>query len=145
VECFSRRSSSRRSGPVLPRWSARPGSPRFWHSPSRGRRSWSSRSRIGRRGRGSRLRPRGRPMPTESFLAAGLLLAAPILLAALGELVVERAGVLNIGVEGTMLAGAFAAALAAQATDSPGFGALAAAVAGVFVALVFVAAALVLG
>ena len=49
----------------------------------------------------------------ESFLAAGLVLGTPILLAALGELLVERTGVLNIGVEGVMLGGAFAAALGA--------------------------------
>ena len=42
------------------------------------------------------------------LLVAALMSAAtPILLAATGELVVERAGVLNLGVEGTMYAGAF--------------------------------------
>jgi len=40
------------------------------------------------------------------IIAAALALATPILLAALGELLAERAGVLNLGVEGTMLIGA---------------------------------------
>ena len=45
-----------------------------------------------------------------SFILAGMLAAAtPFLLAALGELVVERAGVLNLGLEGIMALGAVAA------------------------------------
>lgn len=41
------------------------------------------------------------------LLAAGLRLAAPILLAATGEVLVERSGILNLGVEASMLAGGF--------------------------------------
>jgi general nucleoside transport system permease protein len=61
----------------------------------------------------------------EALLDSALRLAAPLLLAALGELLVERAGVLNIGVEGMMLTGAFAAFVAAVATGSPAVGVLA--------------------
>ncbi len=55
----------------------------------------------------------------EAVLEAAVRLAAPLLLAALGELVVERAGVVNIGIEGLMLTGAFAAFAVAVATGSP--------------------------
>jgi len=52
------------------------------------------------------------PLLSTSFLvgllAAGIRFAIPILLAALGEIVTERAGVLNLGLEGIMLAGALA-------------------------------------
>ena len=40
------------------------------------------------------------------LLASLMVAATPILLAAIGELVVERAGVLNLGVEGMMITGA---------------------------------------
>jgi simple sugar transport system permease protein len=79
----------------------------------------------------------------EALLEAALRLAAPLLIAALGELVVERAGVVNIGVEGTMLTGAFAGFATAVATDSAGFGVLAAAAAGCGVGLLFAAFAVV--
>jgi general nucleoside transport system permease protein len=73
-------------------------------------------------------------MLLESFLFAGVALATPILLAAMGELLVERTGILNIGLEGFMLCGAFAAALGASATDSPAIGSLAGAIAGMAMA-----------
>jgi simple sugar transport system permease protein len=43
----------------------------------------------------------------EAFLSSMVAMATPILLAALGELFVEQSGVLNIGIEGAMLAAAF--------------------------------------
>jgi ABC-type uncharacterized transport system permease subunit len=46
-----------------------------------------------------------------SIFSIGIGLMAPILWAALGELVTEQAGVLNVGIEGVMLIGAFAAAI----------------------------------
>lgn len=58
-------------------------------------------------------------------LAASLRLATPILLAALGEIFVERAGILNLGVEGTMLMGALSGFLGAYWTGSLWAGVLA--------------------
>lgn len=43
-----------------------------------------------------------------SLIAAGIRLAVPILLAMLGEIITQRAGVLNLGLEGVMLVGGFA-------------------------------------
>ena len=63
--------------------------------------------------------------------------ATPILFAALGELVVERAGVLNLGVEGMMIGGALAGFAAAHATGSPAIGFAVAAVAGVLLSMIF--------
>ncbi|HWL58826.1 MAG TPA: ABC transporter permease [Paracoccus sp. (in: a-proteobacteria)] len=63
--------------------------------------------------------------------------ATPILFAALGELVVERAGVLNLGVEGMMIGGALAGFAVANATGSPAPGFVAAAVAGAALSMIF--------
>jgi len=49
------------------------------------------------------------------FLAAAVRVATPLLLAATGETVTERGGVINLGLEGMMLAGALAATLGASA------------------------------
>jgi ABC-type uncharacterized transport system permease subunit len=53
-----------------------------------------------------------------NWLMATVRLSTPLLYASLGELVAERAGVLNIGLEGMMLTGAFFAFLATYVTDS---------------------------
>ncbi len=58
----------------------------------------------------------------ENFVIAMLITATPLLLAATGELVTERSGVLNLGVEGMMLMGAvtaFAVALSLQSAPEP--------------------------
>lgn len=57
-----------------------------------------------------------------TWLAASIRLAGPILLAALGELFGESAGVLNVGIEGTMLLGALSSFLLAYLTGSPWLG-----------------------
>jgi ABC-type uncharacterized transport system permease subunit len=49
------------------------------------------------------------------FLAAAIRTATPLALAALGEVLVERAGLINIGLEGALLAGAFGALVGATA------------------------------
>jgi ABC-type uncharacterized transport system permease subunit len=53
-----------------------------------------------------------------SMLATSVAAASPLLLAALGELVVERSGVLNLGIEGIMLLGALTAAAATFGSGS---------------------------
>jgi simple sugar transport system permease protein len=49
------------------------------------------------------------------FLAAAVRVAAPLLIAALGETISERGGVINLGLEGAMLSGALAALLGTEA------------------------------
>ena len=56
------------------------------------------------------------------FIGSSIRLAMPLALAATGELVSERAGVLNMSVEGMMLIGAFGGAIGAWATGSPMLG-----------------------
>ena len=63
--------------------------------------------------------------------------STPLLLAATGELVVERSGVLNLGVEGMMIIGAVSGFAMAQVTGNPYLGALAAVVAGAVFSLLF--------
>ena len=72
------------------------------------------------------------------LLIASLMVAAtPILLAALGELVVEKAGVLNLGVEGMMITGAICGFAIAVETGSPVIGFLAAAIGGALLSMLF--------
>jgi simple sugar transport system permease protein len=66
-----------------------------------------------------------------------MVAATPILLAAIGELVVERAGVLNLGVEGMMISGSVLGFVAAIATGNAWIGFLVAALGGAGMALVF--------
>ena len=73
-----------------------------------------------------------------TLLVASLMVAAtPILLATIGELVVEKSGVLNLGVEGMMIIGAIAGFAAAVGTGSPIIGFLCAALGGAALSLVF--------
>ena len=71
-----------------------------------------------------------------SFLEASVRTATPLALAALGELVVERAGVINIGLEGIVLGGAFGALLGAG-TDNLTLGFAAGCAAGLVIAALF--------
>lgn len=71
------------------------------------------------------------------LLFSTIRLATPLIFAALGGLFSERAGVINIALEGLMLAGAFAAAVVTYETSNPYLGFLAGMVAGAIVALVF--------
>ena len=67
----------------------------------------------------------------EAFLTSTVAMATPILLSALGELIVERSGVLNIGIEGAMLVGAFFGITAAYFSGSIALGLIAACAAAV--------------
>ena len=73
-----------------------------------------------------------------TLLLASLMVAAtPLLLAAVGELVVEKAGVLNLGVEGMMITGAICGFAIAVNTGNPLLGVLAAAAGGAALSLLF--------
>jgi general nucleoside transport system permease protein len=69
------------------------------------------------------------------FLAAAIRIATPLLFAALGGILSERAGVFAVGLEGMMLAGVFAATLGAWASDSAGAGVLMALLGGAAIGL----------
>ncbi|MGH7527719.1 MAG: ABC transporter permease [Gemmatimonadales bacterium] len=76
-----------------------------------------------------------------AFLAAAVRVATPLLLAATGETVAERSGVINLGLEGMMLTGALAATLGATA-GGPWTGLACAVVAGMLLAAAFAAVAI---
>jgi general nucleoside transport system permease protein len=79
----------------------------------------------------------------EAIIVSVIAASTPLLLAASGELVVERSGVLNLGVEGMMIVGAACGLAGAYLTGSNVVGALCGALAGVALAAIF--AALTLG
>lgn len=70
-------------------------------------------------------------------LVTVIMASTPLLLAAAGELVVERAGVLNLGVEGMMLAGAVTAFAVTLATGAPLLGVAAGALGGLALSALF--------
>ncbi|WP_309717948.1 ABC transporter permease [Armatimonas sp.] len=78
------------------------------------------------------------------FLLQTLTFATPVLLAALGAVFAERAGVVNIGLEGLLLVGALVAVLVSAATGQPYLGVLAAALAALALAGVFAVFAIAL-
>ena len=77
------------------------------------------------------------------FLASAVRVSTPLLLAALGETLAERGGVINLGIEGAMLAGALGGALGATA-GGLWLGAVGAAAAGVLLAALFAVVAIVM-
>ena len=72
-----------------------------------------------------------------SIILTIITASTPLLLAAIGELVVERSGVLNLGVEGMMAVGAVSGFGAALLTGSPVIGAVVAVAAGALLSLLF--------
>lgn len=79
------------------------------------------------------------------FLESAVRLGIPLALAAMGETITERSGVINIGLEGSIIAGALGGALGAIAFEGAGLGIAAGALAGLLVALVFATFAVGLG
>jgi simple sugar transport system permease protein len=79
---------------------------------------------------------------TLSLLASMIRYATPLTLAALGGMYSERAGVINIALEGIMLSGAFTAAAVTVKLQNPWIGLLAAAVVGLLVSLIHAAASI---
>ena len=71
------------------------------------------------------------------LLASLMVASTPILLAAIGELVVEKAGVLNLGVEGMMIVGAICGFIIAVETGSTTLGFILAAVGGAVLSMIF--------
>jgi general nucleoside transport system permease protein len=86
-----------------------------------------------------------RDLFTLSLIASTIRVATPLVLAALGGLFSERSGVINIALEGKMLAGAFTAAAVTYAADtkfgmgaaSPWAGLLAGMIAGLLIAAIY--------
>ena len=72
-----------------------------------------------------------------ALLSASIRLSVPILLAALGGMYSERAGVVNIGLEGLMLIGAFAGVVGSYFSGSCWIGALVAILSGILIAILF--------
>ncbi|MEQ8587011.1 MAG: ABC transporter permease [Thalassobaculaceae bacterium] len=73
----------------------------------------------------------------EAVILTVITASTPLLLAAIGELVVERSGVLNLGVEGMMVVGAVCGFVAAYTTGSAALGVGAAVLAGMAMSLLF--------
>jgi general nucleoside transport system permease protein len=81
----------------------------------------------------------GEQISLTSLLAGTLALSTPLVFGALSGVLCERAGVINIAIEGQLLAGAFLSAVVASVTDSHLAGIVAAVVAGLLVAFVLAA------
>lgn len=80
-----------------------------------------------------------------SVIVGGIVTGVPLLYASLGEILAEQSGVLNVGLEGMMLTGAFVGFVAALQTDSLWLGLLAGAIAGALVSLIVVVFCIRLG
>ncbi|MFD0559584.1 nucleoside ABC transporter membrane protein [Stackebrandtia endophytica] len=78
----------------------------------------------------------GEALPVVGLLGGSLALAVPLIFGSLAGVVSERAGVVNVAIEGQLLAGAFSSALLASITGEPLVGLAAAAIAGMLVSLV---------
>ena len=82
------------------------------------------------------------PVRIPGLLIGAVGLSTPLIFGALGGVISERAGVVNVAIEGQLLAGAFVSAVVASATGQPLLGLVAAMVAGVLVSFVLAAFAI---
>jgi len=78
----------------------------------------------------------GATIPVPGLLLGALALSTPLIFGALGGVISERVGVVNVAIEGQLLAGAFVSALVASATGSAYVGLIGAMIAGVLVSMV---------
>lgn len=78
-------------------------------------------------------------VPVAGLLAASLGLSVPIIYGAMGGVLSERSGVVNVAIEGQLLGGAFSSAMLATITHSVFVGLIAAAVAGMIVSAILAA------
>lgn len=81
----------------------------------------------------------GQRLPVVGLLTGSLALAAPLIFGALGGVVSERVGIVNIAIEGQLLAGAFVSAVIASITKNLFFGLIGAVIAGTLVSFVLAA------
>ena len=79
------------------------------------------------------------PLQVPGLLIGTVTLSVPLVFGAMSGVLSERVGVVNIAIEGQLLAGAFSSALVASITGNPFLGLLAAAVAGTLVSFVLAA------
>ena len=78
----------------------------------------------------------GQTIPVPGLLLGALALSTPLIFGALGGVISERVGVVNVAIEGQLLAGAFVSAMVASATGSAYVGLVGAMIAGVLVSMV---------
>ncbi|GAB3119949.1 ABC transporter permease [Glaciibacter psychrotolerans] len=84
----------------------------------------------------------GASIPVYGLLLGTVALSAPLIFGAMGGVISERSGVVNIAIEGQMLAGAFVSALVASITRNPFAGLVGAMIAGMLVSFVLAAFAI---
>jgi ABC-type uncharacterized transport system permease subunit len=77
----------------------------------------------------------GKTIPVPGLLVGSLALSTPLIFGALGGVISERVGVVNVAIEGQLLGGAFTGAVVGSITHSPWAGLIAAMVAGVLVSM----------
>ncbi|MET3176411.1 UNVERIFIED_ORG: ABC-type uncharacterized transport system permease subunit [Arthrobacter sp. UYCu721] len=78
----------------------------------------------------------GQTLPVPGLLAGTIGLSIPLIFGAVGGVIAERVGVVNVAIEGQLLAGAFTSAVIASITKQPLIGLVAAGIAGALVAAI---------